>query len=151
MSRPDEPSIDPRIVARENPRRDRRILILAAMAGAILTAIGLRFLIVPEEAARFFGLAGRPAGYHLHTVIGLRDVWLGLLAIGFVWLGEWRALTLWFGLGALVCFGDAGIVAGAGGRPLPIAFHLVSGIVCAVLAAVAFRRANRDPRAWPAN
>jgi hypothetical protein len=144
-----ETSHDPRLVARENPRRDRRVLVLAALAGAVLTAIGLRFVIVPEDAARFFGLTGRPTGYQLHTVVGLRDLWLGLLVIAFVWLAEWRALTLWFALAALVCFGDAGIVAGAGGPALAIAFHSVSGVICAVLAALAFRRANRDPTAWP--
>ena len=128
-----------------NPRRDSRIMTLAALAGVILTVIGLRFLAYPDSASRFFGLIGRPNGFQLHAVIGLRDLWLGGLALAFCWLGEWRALTLWLGLGALVCFGDAGIVAGADGKPLAILFHLVSGVFCSVLAVLAWRRTMRTP------
>ena len=126
-----------------NPQRDNRIISLAALAGVILTVIGVRFLVFPDSASRFFGLIGRPNGFQLHAVVGLRDLWLGLLAIAFCWLGEWRALTLWLGLGALVCFGDAGIVAGADGKPLAIVFHLVSGVFCSVLAVLAWRRTLR--------
>lgn len=127
-----------------NPRRDRRIIALVTLAGIILTVIGIRFLLYPDSAARFFGLTGRPNGFQLHAIIGLRDLWLGGLALAFCWLGEWRALTLWLGLGALVCFGDAGIVAGAEGKPLAIAFHLVSGVFCSVLAVLSWRRMLRD-------
>jgi hypothetical protein len=52
-------------------------------------------------------------------------------------------LTLWLVLGALVCFGDAGIVVAAQGKPLPVLFHLCSGVFCGVLAALCWRRALR--------
>jgi Domain of unknown function (DUF4267) len=132
--------------APSNPRRDQRILALVAVIGVALAVIGVRFLIWPDAAARFFGLAGRPSGFQLHGVVALRDLWLGLLAIGLCWFGEWRALALWLGLGALVCFGDAGIVAGAGGRPLAVAFHLTSGLACTVLAVLTWRRMQRAVR-----
>ncbi len=134
------------LAAPESPRRDRGIISLAAFAGLLLTVIGVRFLVVPDSAAQTFGLIARPNGFQLHAVIALRDVWLGLLALGFAWLEEWRALTLWLVLGALVCFGDAGIVVAAQGKPLPILFHLVSGVFCGVLAALCWRRALRRQR-----
>ena len=126
-----------------NARRDGRIIALAALAGVLMTVIGLRFVVFPDSAARFFGLVGRPNGFQLHTVIGLRDLWLGLLAVALCWFEEWRALMLWLGLGALVCFGDAGIVAGAEGKPLAVVFHLVSGVFFSVLAVLAWRRTRR--------
>jgi hypothetical protein len=125
------------------PRRDRWIIGFAAVAGVLLTVIGLRFFFVPDSASRTFGLIGRPNGFQLHTVVALRDIWLGVLAVGLAWLQEWRGLTLWLGLGALVCFGDAGIVVAAQGKPLAIAFHLVSGVFCSLLAALCWRRALR--------
>lgn len=136
------------LAAPPTPRRDRYLLELAAFAGGLLTYIGVRFLVVPGSAAETFGLLARPNGFQLHTVVALRDLWLGLLAVAFAWLGEWRALTLWLGLGALVCFGDAGIVFAALHRPFPIVslavvFHLVSGVFCGIMAALCWRRALR--------
>ncbi len=129
--------------ARHNPRRDQRILALAGLAALAVTLVGLRFLIWPDEAARFFGLIGRPNGFQLHAVVALRDLWLGLLALGLVWMGQWRALTLWLVLGALVSFGNAGIVFGANGKLAGIALHFAAGLFLTTLAALAYRRAVR--------
>jgi Domain of unknown function (DUF4267) len=115
-------------------RRAERVRVAAAVAGAVLALIGVRFLVWPEAASRFFGISARPEGFELHHVVALRDLWLGALAIGLAGLREWRALALWLGLGTLVCFGDAVIVAGATGKGLAVAFHVVSGVVCAALA-----------------
>jgi hypothetical protein len=137
-------SDDVQFTAPHNPRRDRRVLILAWLAGFALAVIGVRFYIWPEAASRFFGLIGRPTGYQLHTAIGLRDMWLAAVLLATVALGEWRLLAVWLGFGAMVCFGDAGIVFGANGRPLAILFHLFSGVFMTVLAVLAWRRARRD-------
>jgi hypothetical protein len=134
------------LAAPESPRRDRRIIGLAAFAGLLLGIIGIRFFFVPDDASRTFGLLGRPNGYQLHAVVALRDVWLGVLAVGLAWFEEWRGLTLWLALGALVCFGDAGIVVAAEGKLLSVLFHFVSGIFCGVLAALCWRRALRRGR-----
>lgn len=127
-----------------NPRRDWRILTLAGLAGLALLFIGIRFLIWPEEAARFFGFIGRPFGHQMHTVVALRDMWLGIVAIAMVMLGEWRLLTVWLAAGALVCFGDAGVIWSAHGRKAGFAFHLLSGVFMMVLAILAWRRVRRD-------
>src|SRR5438128_10014116 len=58
-------------------RSERWILVVCLLGGVLLTVIGIRYLLVPESAARAFGVPGRPAGYELHTIIGLRNVWLG--------------------------------------------------------------------------
>ncbi|MGQ0457661.1 MAG: DUF4267 domain-containing protein [Hyphomicrobium sp.] len=112
----------------------RWIRAIAFLAGLLLAAIGIRFLIAPDRAAHTFGLAKDIAGFELHQVIGLRDLWLGALAMAFAALKEWRALALWFGFGAIVCFADAGIAAASSGRPEPVAFHVVCGFACAALA-----------------
>jgi hypothetical protein len=116
-------------------RKQRLILAFCLIAGVLLTAIGTRYLLTPESAARTFGMPARPEGYELYYIIGLRNVWLGLLAVAFAALREWRALALWFALGAIVCFADAAIAASSTGRLPPIAFHIGCGLACIGLAA----------------
>ena len=99
--------------------RDRSgawIVALCLIGGVLLAVIGIRYLLVPESAARTFGVPGRPDGYELYYIIGLRNVWLGLLAVAFAALREWRALALWFALGTIVCFAD-GVHCGKLDRP----------------------------------
>jgi hypothetical protein len=122
-----------------NGRLQRWIIGICIFCGLLLTAIGVRFLLVPESAARAFGLAEPPQGYELHYIIGLRDVWLGLFAVALALLHEWRALMLGFGIGALVCFADAGIAAASRGALPQVAFHVGSGILCAVLTLLILR------------
>lgn len=125
---------------RETGRKHRHLVWLAIGAGLLLTVIGIRFMVVPRSAANTFGLAKDIAGYELHHVIGLRDIWLGLLAVALAALREWRALALWFGLGALVCFSDAVIVMGSSGKLAAVAFHIGSGVFCAWMGLVLWRR-----------
>ncbi|PPD01480.1 MAG: hypothetical protein CTY31_01550 [Hyphomicrobium sp.] len=113
--------------------------VVAILAGLLLAVIGVRFLVVPDQAARTFGLAKVIAGSELQFIIGLRDLWLGGLAVAFALLKEWRALALWFGLGTLVCFSDAAIAATSSGRTGPVVFHLVCGVACAVIGALSWR------------
>ena len=121
-------------------RLERWILAVCLLGGVLLAVIGVRYLLTPEGAARTFGVLARPAGYEFHYIIGLRNVWLGLLAGAFALLRDWRALTLWFGLGAIVCFADAAIAATSTGRVPQVAFHMGCGIACILLAALAGRR-----------
>jgi len=123
---------------------DRWVLALAVAAGIALLVIGVRFLVVPHQAARFFGLSNPPGQFDLHHVVALRDLWLALLLIGLAALREWRALALCSGLGALVCFADSLIVAGSSGRFGPIAFHIASGVYCGLLAYASHSR-SRNP------
>jgi uncharacterized protein DUF4267 len=120
------------------------ILAICLIGGALLTVIGIRYLLVPRSAAFTFGLADPPAGFELHYLVGLRNVWLGLLAIGFAVLRQWRALALWFGLGALVCFADAAIAANSSGELPQVAFHAGSGIACLALTIFILRIARRE-------
>lgn len=128
-------------------RKQRLILAICLLGGALLTVIGIRYFVTPEGAARTFGLATKSTGHELHYVIGLRNVWLGLLAMAFAVLREWRALALWFGFGAIVCFADAAIAAGSSGRWPQVAFHLGCGIACVALAALAMGGVRRNSRA----
>jgi hypothetical protein len=114
-------------------------MMLAALASVILTVIGIRFLLWPESAAKVFGIEPRPQGLQLHHIVGLRDLWLGLLALAFLYYQEWRALGLWFGLGVFVCIGDAAIVWMSHGKAAAVAFHVGSGIFCAVMARLLLR------------
>jgi len=107
---------------------------IAIAAGLLLALIGLRFLLVPADAFRTFGIGRSPGPETLAVIIGIRDLWLGALGIGLAALRQWRALALWLGLGALVCWADAAVVVRAGGPAAALAFHAGSGVVCAVLA-----------------
>lgn len=115
---------------------------IAIAGGLLLFVIGIRFLVVPDGAARTFGLARDITGYELHYVIGLRDLWLGALAVALAWLKEWKALALWFAFAALVCFSDATIATQSSGRTAAVAFHVICGLFSVALAAV-FWRARR--------
>lgn len=139
--------------APHNPQRDRSIRMLAAAAALAVIWAGFRFLASPEIASAAFGMGARPGGYQMHTVLALRELWLGALALAMVWLGEWRLLTLWLAGGALVSFGDAGVVIGdpmslVGRTGLmrlqSVLLHLLSGLALTVLAILAWRRVRRD-------
>ena len=123
---------------------ERWILGICLVGGAMLTVIGIRYLLVPTSAAITFGVAVPATGAEFHYIIGLRNVWLGLLAIGFAILREWRALTLWFGLGTVVCFADAAIAATSSGKLPQVAFHVSAGVACLALAFVIPRVTRRE-------
>ncbi len=122
------------------PGSHRLVPAACALGGVLLAAIGLRYFLLPRSAALTFGVVDPRQGYELHYVIGLRNVWLGLLAVGFTALRQWRALTLWFALGTVVCFGDAAIAATSSGKPGPVAFHVGCGVICFGLALMLGRR-----------
>ena len=120
-------------------RKQCRVPALCLIGGVLLTVIGVRYFVTPEGAARTFGVPGRPGGHELYYIIGLRNVWLGLLAVALAALREWRALALWFGIGAIVCFADAWIAASSTGRLPQVAFHVGCGVACIGLAAGSWR------------
>jgi hypothetical protein len=124
-------------------RRARVLVVLSVVAGLALLVIGVRFLTVPQAAARFFGIGGQPSSFDLHYVIALRDIWLALLLIVLALVRDWRGLALWLGLGALVCFGDSWIAAVSSGRAVSVAFHIASGIYWGALAAACWKEARR--------
>jgi len=126
-------------------KRATALLVIAGLGGVLLGVIGLRYLLVPESAARTFGVPGRPAGHELHYIIGLRNLWLGALAIGLAALRQWHGLALWFATGTVVCFADALIAATATGKLPQVAFHVLCGLLCILLAALCWRRAVREP------
>ena len=115
--------------------KQRLLLVICFIVGLVLTIIGFRFFIVPNSAAFTFGLTEPRTGFALHYVIGLRDIWLGLLAVALTLWRQWLALALWFGLGSIVCLADALIVHGSSGEPVQVGFHVGSGIVFVALAA----------------
>ena len=126
-------------------RVDRLVLAVCLLGGALLTFIGIRYFLVPQSAARTFGVPGRPAGFELYYIIGLRNVWLGLLAVAFAALREWRALALWFTAAVVVCLSDGMIAATSTGAIAQVAFHLGCGVASAVLAVLCWRAARRSP------
>lgn len=113
-----------------NSGEKRHLVWLGIVAGVVLTVIGIRFLLVPDSAAHTFGLGQEIVGAEMHQVVAMRDLWLGLLAVAFAALREWRALGLWFVMGAGVCVADAGIVASTTAKWWALSFHLGSGVFC---------------------
>ena len=124
--------------------RRRWLQGLAMAAGVALALIGVRFGLMPRSAARFFGIDMPPDPAHLHYVVAVRDIWLGVLIIAFACWRDWRALALWLGLGAVICFADALIVAPATASLGSIAFPMASGIYCAVLGFACWREHRRE-------
>jgi hypothetical protein len=125
--------------------RARRLALLRTLAmltGVVLLAIGVRFLLVPHQAARFFGItpAEAAAAGALHYVIGLRDIWLAVIVMVLSAVGDWRGLALWLGLGVCVCLGDAAIAAVSSGRAMSVGFHLASGLYCGALGLACWRQ-----------
>jgi hypothetical protein len=130
--------------AKKDRRIDRLVLGSCLVGGALLTLIGIRYFLVPQSAARTFGVPSRPAGFELHYIIGLRNVWLGLLAVAFAALREWRALALWFTAAVVVCFADGTIAASSTGDVPQVAFHFGCGVASAALAALCWRASRRS-------
>lgn len=124
------------------PNRARIVRVAALAAGVLLAVIGVRFLFWPLEAQKTFGLGKGDVGTDLHSIIGLRDLWLAGLVLALAWGREQRALFWWFAFAAAVCFADAAIVAAALGRLEYIAFHVGSGVACAAAAGLLWRRGN---------
>lgn len=125
-------------------RRQRIILAISFLGGVLLLVIGIRYLLLPQSAARTFGVPGQPTAYELHYVTGLRNIWLGALAIAFATLREWRALALWFAMGTVVCFADATIAATSTAWTAAVAFHVSGGTACIALAALTWKAASRS-------
>ena len=130
-------------MSQNGSRTQRWVVAISIGGGMLLAVIGARYFITPEGAAHTFGVPRRPQGYEFHYIIGLRNLWLGLLAVAFAALREWRALALWFAMGAFVCFADAGIASDATGRIPQVTFHVGCGIACMALAAFSWRFARR--------
>jgi hypothetical protein len=124
--------------------RRRWLQGLAIAAGLALMLIGVRFALAPRSAARFFGLDTPSTPAHLHYVIAVRDIWLGLLVIAFAVCRDWRPLALWLAFGAVVCFADVLIVANATAWIGPMLFHTSSGTYCAVLGAACWRESRQS-------
>jgi hypothetical protein len=128
----------------EKERRSRWLLLnICLLGGALLTFIGIRYFLVPHAAARTFGVPGRPTGFELHYILGLRNVWLGLLAVALALMREWRALALWFAGATVVCFSDAWIASRSLGGLPAITFHVASGAISLVLGILCWRTARR--------
>jgi hypothetical protein len=125
-------------------RGKRVVLTVGLIGGLLLAVIGFRYLVVPQSAARTFGVPGHPTGFELHYIVGLRNLWLGLLAAALALLREWRALALWFTGAVAVCFADALVAATSTGGVPQVAFHVGCGIASSFLAALCWRGA-RDP------
>lgn len=113
--------------------KHRAVTGLSLAAGLLLLVIGIRFIVDPKAAQRTFGLLGQLSGWELHAIIGLRDIWLALLAVAFAVLREWRALAVWLLLAAGVCLADGIIVAMTSAKTWAMAFHWGSGLFCALL------------------
>lgn len=103
---------------------------LSIFGGALLMLIGVRFMIVPQSASFTFGVGSEVSGTELHQIIGVRDIWLGGMAVLFAVMREWRALAAWFILAAGVCIYDAGIVFSTTANAWAMAFHCASGVFC---------------------
>jgi hypothetical protein len=108
---------------------------LASAGAAILAVLGLLFIVTPLRA---FGLSGHVTAA-LPGVMGGRYIGLGAIIAGLLAMGDDKALSLAFAIGAGFGFLDAVLVRGHSGRMTP---HLAAGIASAVLSAAFATRAG---------
>ncbi|MEO3794482.1 DUF4267 domain-containing protein [Nonomuraea sp. B10E15] len=107
--------------------------VIAALIGAGLIVISLRFLLVPESAAAGFGVPGTAAGAYF-SVKAVRDLATALLIFVLLALGEPRTLGWAFLAMAVIPLGDAIIVARRGGHPA-LAYGMHGGTAAVTVAA----------------
>ena len=78
--------------------------------GISLLFIGSRFLFVPEQAERGFGLLYNQPNEAFHYIKGVRDSFSGLLIVVFTILNWRKPLAAVFVIGSLIPVGDMLIV-----------------------------------------
>jgi len=101
--------------------------ILAVLLAACLLMIGLVFITNPEKG---FQLSGHEQA-SLPAVMGGRYVGLALIIGGLMWMQDYKALALAFGIGAGFGFFDAYVTQKVGGVAKG---HLLAGLVSGALA-----------------
>jgi hypothetical protein len=114
-------------------------VVIAAVLGVAVLAMGAAYLIAPTANARGFGLPGWPGGALAAwlRIKGIRDLAMGasalvLLAVVGPHAAGWYLLTA-----ALVPIGDAAIVlSNRGSKVLALAMHGGTALVVAAVAAV---------------
>lgn len=121
---------------------------LSVLTGLLLLFIGLRFLLAPRAGAEGFGvfLPASATNYAFHYAKGVRDVFSGLLIVGFAALGYDRPLAWVLLLGALIPVVDLSIVLAQPTAALALALpHLIAIGLCLGLAALLFTLPATQP------
>lgn len=109
---------------------------LAALIGVGIIAVGVRFLLAPEWAARGFGVPADQAGDHAYLAVkGIRDIVSGIVT-GILLANQEPHVLAWFLLAAaLIPVGDMTVVLRHHG-PKSTAFG-IHGVTAAVMIATA--------------
>jgi Domain of unknown function (DUF4267) len=113
---------------------------LAIVLVALLTFVGLRFLVVPQPSAAGYGVPAKEDGDPAYlTIKGLRDFTFGILGAALLAFAGAHAAGWYMLVTVIAPFGDTLIVLRHGG-PKAVAFgvHFATAVVMLISAALLF-------------
>ena len=118
---------------------------LVAFMGAYMLVNMVRATMDPAGFAAYMGLPLKdPTDHAFVQVYALRAAYLGLCALGLVWLREIRALFVFALVATLMPVGDTILTASASAPPLVVTRHAATAIVLALTSLLLFNRAFRE-------
>ena len=116
--------------------------------GLYMLVNAARATLDPAGFAAYMGLPlTDPANHAFVQVYALRAAFLGICALGLVWLREIRALFIFAIVATLMPIGDAILTASASAPPLTVTRHAATAIILALTAYLLFNRAFREGKA----
>ena len=111
---------------------------LAAALVAMITFIGLRFLLVPRPAAAAYGVPATHDDAYL-SIKGLRDLTFGLLGAALLLFASSDAAGWFMLVAAIVPLGDTLVVLRHGGtKAVAFGIHFATAVVVLLSAALLF-------------
>lgn len=120
---------------------------LAFLTGLGLIFIGLRFILVPEQAEAGFGLRFHEQGeYAFHYIKGIRDIFTGLVLCLLVLLNEKKALAVTLLAGALIPVTDWFIVYSKSYNGIAQQMPHIIAVIIALVAGLVLLLQKQKPR-----
>ncbi|MBO2453145.1 DUF4267 domain-containing protein [Actinomadura barringtoniae] len=113
---------------------------LAIVLVALVTFVGLRFLVVPQPAAAAYGVPAQhdDAAAYL-TIKGLRDFTFGLIGIALLAFASAHAAGWYMLIAAIAPFGDTFVVLRHGGaKATAFGIHFATAVCVLISAALLF-------------
>lgn len=113
---------------------------LAIVLVALVTFIGLRFLVVPRPAAAAYGVPAKEDGDLAYlTIKGLRDFTFGLLGAALLAFASAHAVGWYMLVVAIVPLGDTLVVLRHGGtKAVAFGIHFATAVIVLISAALLF-------------
>jgi hypothetical protein len=104
-------------------------MVIAVVVGVGIIGVGIRFIVVPQQAASGYGVASDAANRYL-LVKGVRDIGSGLIALMLVVVGLPVVVGWYLVVASVMPIGDAVIVGRTEGFPrVALSVHVTTAVV----------------------